>query len=446
MGRDLERSARKRGKPLRWWQRLVARRVLEVDAAGLLCWGEFLVSLARQGGKSWLLRELAMWRLESAARIGEEQLVMHVANKLSNANEVQRPARSWAAVADGWVARNGQGTQHIAAPDGSRWFLFSSESVYGWSAGLALVDECWDVEPSVVSDGVEPAMTERLWPQLGLLSTSHPRATALFVDRRRAALEGGDALLIEWSARSWLALDDREGWRAAAPHWSAQRERLVAKALAKALRPSSAGPGEPDPVESFRCQWLNQWPERSTDDMNLPGERLLPPGAWGRLEADDAPNEPAVFAVDDRGGLSVAVAAAARCASGRIVVEAYPETDRRAAYEWARVHAEPGSTVLVGPSLQFDTGVVELGGVMPLSVQTFGNTRSALAALRQLVTRNAVCHTGSGELAEQVENCRVAEGTAGLRVISSAPWDLLRVAAWALAGADRARRGVPSVY
>ena len=83
---------------------------------------------------------------------------------------------------------------------------------------------------------------------------------------------------------------------------------------------------------------------------------------------------------------------------------------------------------------------------MPLTVATYADTRSALALLRQLVTRNAVRHTGSPELAGQIEDVRVAEGPAGLRVISSAPWDLVRVAAWAAAAADRQQHGVPSVY
>src|SRR5262245_40001772 len=49
---SLERS----GRSLRWWQQLVAVRLLEVDDAGALVWETAVVSTARQVGKSWLLR------------------------------------------------------------------------------------------------------------------------------------------------------------------------------------------------------------------------------------------------------------------------------------------------------------------------------------------------------------------------------------------------------
>jgi hypothetical protein len=45
---------------LRWWQRLAATRLLEVDDEGHLVWPAALVLTARQVGKSTLLRELAI--------------------------------------------------------------------------------------------------------------------------------------------------------------------------------------------------------------------------------------------------------------------------------------------------------------------------------------------------------------------------------------------------
>src|SRR4029077_13727791 len=51
------------GRPLRWWQRLVATRLLEVDGDGRLVWETLILSMARQLGKSWLLRELLLWRM-----------------------------------------------------------------------------------------------------------------------------------------------------------------------------------------------------------------------------------------------------------------------------------------------------------------------------------------------------------------------------------------------
>ena len=84
------------GVRLRWWQRLVAARVLEVDADERLCWEAVVLTLARQLGKSLLLRELAMWRIHQHDRFGEPQDVLHTGKDLAVCKEVQRPARIWA--------------------------------------------------------------------------------------------------------------------------------------------------------------------------------------------------------------------------------------------------------------------------------------------------------------------------------------------------------------
>src|SRR4029077_19219670 len=55
-------SEAREGRGLRWWQRLVAARLLETDRDGRLVWETATLSTARQVGKSWLLRELCLWR------------------------------------------------------------------------------------------------------------------------------------------------------------------------------------------------------------------------------------------------------------------------------------------------------------------------------------------------------------------------------------------------
>src|SRR5262245_26209649 len=111
-------------------------------------------------------------------------------------------------------------------------------------------------------------MAEREQPQLVLVSTAHRRATALMLGRRQVALaqleEGDGDLLIEWSAPAGTELDDRTAWRLASPHWSERRERLVSKRHDAMQAGEIEDPDEPDPVESFRAQWLNQWPTKIT--------------------------------------------------------------------------------------------------------------------------------------------------------------------------------------
>ena len=64
-------SLARSGRPLRWWQRLAATRLLEHDADGHLVWLWAVLSTSRQVGKSVLLGELALWRLAQAARWGD---------------------------------------------------------------------------------------------------------------------------------------------------------------------------------------------------------------------------------------------------------------------------------------------------------------------------------------------------------------------------------------
>jgi hypothetical protein len=403
-----------------------------------------------------LLRELALFRLQ-LARSGlipdeQAQLVIHVSRNMATAREVAMPAFAWAKRPEqrdgGWRVLDSGTERSITDPVGGRYMLLPPAGAYAFSAGLAFVDEAWDVPAADVDNGIEPTQVERGWPQLALLSTAHPKATSLVPDRRRAALAGSEqALIIEWSTPESYALEDRAGWRLASPNWSAPRERMIARAHARMLEGSTQGLGDLDPVEAFRAQWLNRWPDRSGMLLAAPGEQLLPAGVWAAAELEDVPVVgPVVFAVEDHGGWQLAIAAAGRTADGRIGVEAYPVPDRRAGLEWIRAHGagRPGSRVIVGVVLQDAGGVEDVG--MPVDVASFGHTRAALAVLRQLVARGVVAHARSGELAGQVAGARVMVTASGLRMVSPDRWDLVRAAAWAIAAVDRDRLGDPHVW
>src|SRR5262245_23609892 len=276
LGKEFVRWAERReGRRLRWWQQLVATRVLETNSAGELVWETLLLTMARQLGKSWLLRELLLWRIHQGARFGEPQDVLHTGKDVPVCKEVQRPALSWArGRPKEYLVREANGEQKIEyLADGSRWLLRAREGVYGYSVSVGAVDEAWKVHPKVVDEGLSPTMVERSQPQLWLVSTAHRAATSLMLARRQLALErletGEGDLLIEWSSPAERSLDDVDGWRLASPHWTVKREKLVRDQLAQARAGELVpDPDEPDPVEAFRAQWLNQWPRR---DYELPG-------------------------------------------------------------------------------------------------------------------------------------------------------------------------------
>ena len=186
LGPQFIRAAQRRsGHKLRWWQRLVATRLLEIDSEGRLCWETLILTLARQLGKSWLLRELILWRIREGKRFGEAQDVMNTGKDLAVIKEVQRLARLWAKQRpDEYRVREVNGQEEIEyLLDGSRWMLRAKEAVYGYGVSVGAVDEAWKVKASSVEEGLTPTMVEREQAQLWLISTAHRLATTLMLSQ-----------------------------------------------------------------------------------------------------------------------------------------------------------------------------------------------------------------------------------------------------------------------
>lgn len=439
------------GRPLRWWQRVVAVRLLEVDDQGRLVWETAVLSTARQVGKSWLLRELCLWRIHQGDRFGEPQDVLHTGKDLAVCKEVQRSARIWAkARRDLYRVREVNGQEEIEfLADGSRWMLRAKEAVYGYSVSFGAVDEAWKVRASSVDEGLTPTMTERVQAQLLLTSTAHRAATALMLGRRQVALAGlevGDGdLLIEWSAPEGLERGDVRGWRLASPWWSARRERLVRKRFEAMEAGEVDDPEEPDPGESFDAQWLNRWPRRVTEPAGTT-ELLLPEGVWAGLreadlEADET--EPVWVAIEDDYGLGAAVACCRRLPDGRLEVDGWLRADWDSAVaDVEALHASRDVRgLLVGASL-IDRLPAGLVGEPRGSQQT----RTGLALLRDLAMTGQVVHdTQTGELDETLALATVREAPTGLFLLAKGPTHLVRAVCWALVEAHR-RALIPAIY
>jgi len=444
-------AERRTGRELRWWQRLVATRLLEVDGDGRLVWETLVLTTARQVGKSWLLRELCLWRIEQGERFGEPQDVMHTGKDLAICKEVQRPARLWAkAQPDVFKVRevNGQEEVELLA-DGSRWMLRAKEAVYGYAVSMAVADEAWKVRASSIEEGLTPTMAEREQAQLLLVSTAHRLATSLMLGARATALAqldvGDGDLLIEWSAPRSAELDEVEAWRLASPHWGPQRERLIGKRL-NALRSGEyVDPEEPEPEESFRAQWLNQWPLALTDVVGA-DEPLLPAGAWAKLsESGLASTGPLFVAIEDDYGLGAAVAAAARLDDGRIEVDGWLCADWDSAVADVRRLAQGRRIreLLVGASL--------LDRLPPDTTPTprpaaRSNTLTGLSLLRDLAQGRVLVHEPTTfDLDDALAVAQVRENPTGLFLTARGPTHLVKALVWAVGAAHRPVP-TPSIY
>jgi hypothetical protein len=459
IGPDFIRAAEQRSeRPLRWWQKLVATRLLEVDDDGRLVWETLILSMARQLGKSWLLRELLLWRVHQGDRFGEPQDVLHTGKDLQVCKEVLRPALFWALDRPEYKVGRAAGEQYIELlADHSRWLLRSRGAVYGYSVSVGAVDEAWKVKPEIVDEGLVPTMVEREQPQLWLVSTAHREATALMLSRRQVALSNleradGD-LLIEWSARRDAALDDVGSWRAASPHWTPQRQRLIEKQL-EAVQAGEAevSEDEMDPAEAFRAQWRNEWPNRSIPTGTT--DYLLPTGLWAYLcEPDLSWENPLFVALEDGWGEGAAVAVAARLDDGRIEVDGWlcPDWDTAVMdAEWLTV-SQRVRRLLVGASLL---------SRMPSEIfprpETAGTaeTRVGLPLLRDLAAGGMLVHDETtaearhpemGNLDVVITQAQVKQLTSGLALASAADTHLVKTVCWAVNAAHKPLR-VPTVY
>jgi hypothetical protein len=442
-------AERREGRPLRWWQKLAATRMLEVDDRGELLWDTVLLSTPRQLGKSWLLRELMLWRLHQAGRFGEPQNVVHTGKDLRICMEVQLPARLWAkGLPEVYAVKEANGKEEIKLLETeSRWLIHSTKSMYGWSTSLAAADEAWAVKPAVIEEGLEPTMVERAQPQLLLVSTAHRLATSLMLARRALALDELEApdgtLLLEWSAAPAAELDDMAGWRQASAHWTPRRERTIRKTLERVRAGAYRDPTEPDPVASFRSQWLNQWP---TEPVWSAGPQpLLPGGLWEELtEPGVCSLGPVWVAVEDEWGRGAAVAAVGKLPDGRLEVEAWSPPDwDTAIFEVQRLALHrPIGQLLVGASM-----IDRIPSGMAPPPQPVGATltRVGLSVFRDLAAGGQIVHDQTtGELDDAISRTVVREAATGLMIVDG-PRHVIKAAVWAVAAAHKPAP-VPAVF
>jgi hypothetical protein len=417
------------GITLHWWQWLVAVRLLEHDVAGALVWSEVFLSVARQSGKSVLVAMLCDWRRHQSMRFGEDQLVMHTADTLQHAQDVQEICYPQAR-ADGDLVRLAAGAVGIYGVGGS-WLVRSQTSVVGSSVSLAVVDEAHGVKVPTVTQNLSPTMLERKQTQLLLVSTAHTLCTELMPMYRVDALaelgEPASMLMLEWSASPMLALDDPVGFRQPSPHWSAKREKDIARAARQAV-------GLPEGHEvrfGFDCQYRNRWPVSGSRGV---GVRLLDDGLWAKCgRRMITPVGPGWCAVEDNRGKGAAVAFATQDAAGVFEVDGGAFESWAEALRWARkfVDASPGSRMAVGASM-----LEQVPRDFPnrAAVRRAGSTetRRGLSLLRSLVADGRVVHEYTPDLDEQLGDARVRQTDGGLSLVPGPRSDLLRAALWAL--------------
>lgn len=430
-----------RGITLRWWQRLAITRQLEHRADGTLCCETYIESAPRRAGKSIRMQGIATWRLvDPLGLFDEPQLVMHTGNDLAICREVQMKAWPWAQARWGDKAVvKANGKEAVNTPEGDRWLTRAQTAVYGYDVCLAMVDESWDVSTECVADGLEPAMLERIMPQLMLTSTAHPRTTSLMPSYLRDGMTTANprTVLLVWGVDpSRLAglspqqraemLGDPALWKAASPHWSEDRARYIAGKWAKALT-TKPTPDNPDPVRTFEKQYLNVW---TLDiDTSIPGDPITEPARWGQLVSEVPDAAPIAAAIESWGADGVSLALAHSLDGRHVVVQVTDHTTMAEAVDALRA-SRFRQRVIVGASLMDDpalTGVPKEAGK--------GMTGATVQALGALLREGVVRHDGTQHLTDQVLEVRTMPGQNGLRLVSKGRADAIKATVWATSAA-----------
>jgi len=429
------------GIKLRWWQQLAFVRQLEHDDAGRLVWRTIIESTPRRAGKSVRLRAMALWRLDNQDLFGEPQLALHTGKDVAIVREIHRQAWRWAQERDEWGVRRGVGQEEVSSEDGTnRWLVRSTDSVYGYDVTLGMVDEAWAVDPTTFDEGLEPATLERESPQLVLTSTSHRRATSLMRKKMQAALaaEDGETLLLLWGARPGDDPADPATWRAASPHWSASRERMIAAKYERALAgETDPTVDDPDPMQGFLAQYLNVWRMKAQPAKR--GDAVISAETWGELAIQDVPDgRPKSAAIESWFNGTVSLALAWR---GEVQTHVHTSQHQDLASAVTALKAS-GFTgqVLVGESLAKDPA---LKGVRVKPVREA--LRACVADLVRLLAEGALSHDGGEHLTTQVLALRTAPGVDGPRMQSAQPADAVKAAVWAVKAARAAGTGRPRI-
>ena len=414
------------GKTLMSWQRLVIDGQLE-HRDGVLCHTESLVTCGRQQGKSVGLLALAGWWLEEMPRIrNDAQSVMLVANKLDRSSAMFRQLAPILEKAGG-KAFWSYGREQLIMPDGSTLRVVAATgSQHGASNDLVLVDELWQIAPTVIFDALRPTMLARPSPLLSMWSTAGDQSSTAMIKIREQAIHAIDTgkpsrlYFAEWSpppGSGW----GREWWPWANP---ALGQTVRIEALEAAAE-------SPDRAAFLRAH-LNCWVASS--------QAWLPIGIWESQETADPMPPGGTLTVDSSIDDSryVGVRAALR-PDGRVqvAVEFTVESEDAMWIEVDRVLGDPDVQFGVTPTLDIHTPDKYRRRSQTVG---YGELLKYTSLVRNMITEGKLVHSGQIQLTEHVSRAVLGK-TSGTVVLSSqkspGPIELCRTLVWSAALASR---------
>ncbi len=259
------------------WQVEALTGQLAHDASGKLLHRQSLVSVARQSGKTVALKALVGWWLtEGPVVFGGPQTVITTAHALDLAVALFGELAPVLAESFDGTPRWSYGRNEIKMTDGSMWLVraATASAGHGRSPDLVVADECWDISPEVIDQGLIPAMRARPTPLLSTWSTAGTESSVWMLRYREAAIQAiaegraTSAHFMEWSLPPGV---DALG----SPHlWHMANPALGITIPPDVLEAESQTPNK----AAFLRGSLNMWV--ATQDG------WLPHGAWDEAQAE----------------------------------------------------------------------------------------------------------------------------------------------------------------
>jgi hypothetical protein len=204
------------------WQRWLLIHLLELVPGGKLRFSRALILIARQNGKSFLLKILALYFLF----MGRAHLVLGAAQSLDIAREAWSGAVDLAQEVDDLASevetiRYANGEQCITLNSGARYRIAAATrgAGRGLSVDLLILDELREHRDWNAWSALSKTTTARPNSLICCISNAGDDGSVVLNSLRASALAGEDKALglFEWSAPEGCDLDDPQGWVSANP-------------------------------------------------------------------------------------------------------------------------------------------------------------------------------------------------------------------------------------
>ncbi|MGA1076849.1 MAG: terminase TerL endonuclease subunit, partial [Ilumatobacteraceae bacterium] len=269
------------------WQVKVITDQLSYGPDGRLLFSSALTSTARQQGKSVTLKVLASWwAIGMATHRKEPQSVVLVANEYERVALMFREMEPILTEKFGAKAFRSYGRESLTFPDGSPIRLqAATDGKHGYSIDYLLLDEIWQIKPSVIYQAFRPAMIARRDSQMSCWSTAGDSGSVVLQQMRTAGLQAidsgvtGRAYFCEFSPPAGVDPADRRWWPAANPALGITVDMAALEDAWTSI-----------PRAEFVRAHLNMW-QGANDSW-------LPPDVWDKLATDATVPAGGYLAVD----------------------------------------------------------------------------------------------------------------------------------------------------